>query len=78
MNDVQEFIEVRATRDDPGHVNWCHEEDAHQFSVYQGHPGAMLWVADFAKKGDALDFAHYRALAKSPKRLTVYDRINQV
>ena len=74
---MNEEIEVRATRESPGHVLWCTEAEADQFSVYQGYPGAMNWVADFAKKGDALDFAHYRALAKLPRRMTVMDRIGQ-
>lgn len=51
------FVQVTATRDvypdngEPG-VEQCSVADATAFSVYEGKPGAFLWIADFC----AIDF----------------------
>lgn len=55
-------VEVRATQLDHGFVTPCKEGAADQFSVYQGEPGAFVWVADFYDKLAACYWGRERAM----------------
>ena len=47
---------------DEGEVHpFVADEHADYFSLYLGEPGAYLWLADFANKGDAELFAAFLA-----------------
>lgn len=72
---MREEIELRATRESPGHVEWCKREDAQQFSVYRGWPGRFNWVADFAEEPIAEAFCRGQARLND---LTFKNRIGEM
>lgn len=74
MNKVKQ-VEVRAIADDHGQCTWTTEADANYFGVYEGEPGAFAWLADFADKDDALNWANARAMRLGA---TLHNRIGEV
>ncbi len=50
-------VEIRAVKDDGGYAVWVPESMADAFAVYAGKPGDFRWIADFAEKNSALQYA---------------------
>lgn len=72
---MREEIHLRATRESPGHVEWCKREEAQQFSVYRGWTDKFVWVADFAEDNVAEAFC--RGVARL-EDLTFKNRIGEL
>lgn len=72
---MRKEIQLRATRESPGHVEWCSRDDAQQFSVYEGYPGSYTWVADFAEENVAEAFCRGQARLND---MTFVNRIGEI
>lgn len=67
-------IEVRATRTVDNEVEWCHEDEAEEFSVYVGTAGAFRCISDWSDSTGALAEA---ARLSQDWGVPYYDRIER-